>query len=239
MNDSNKILGYKSLAECVMDYLKKQIIDGELIPGGEINFKSLCETLGVSRTPVREALIQLMKDGFVEVLSRKAFRIKKLSAKDIKDMYFVGGLLEAEILKDAAENMTSDDIRKLEIITDHLKKAFKESDSYNYYLHNTAFNQFVQSFCTNRVLVDQFSKLRERLYFTSKSLSSAGFEEIMLKDHCKMTAILEKNDKKEIENFVKNDHWDFLRNHPYLKEVIPEIEDSESAAESDSPNNES
>ena len=70
MKGLNKDLGYKTLTECVMDYLKNQLNTGDLKPGDEINITSLSGTLGVSRTPIREALIQLVKEGFIETDTR-------------------------------------------------------------------------------------------------------------------------------------------------------------------------
>ena len=91
----NQKLGYRTLTECVMDYLKDQLNQDVLKPGDEIHITELSETLGVSRTPIREALIQLVKEGFVDLESRKMFRIRKLTLKEIKYMYQIIGLLEA------------------------------------------------------------------------------------------------------------------------------------------------
>ena len=110
----NAILGYKSLTECVMDYLKKSLNDRSLKPGDEINLSDLSKIVGVSRTPIREALIQLVKDGFIEIVSRRKFIIKRLTLKEIKDIYEMIGLLEAEASQTACDKMTDKDIQELE-----------------------------------------------------------------------------------------------------------------------------
>ena len=97
-----------------MDYLKEKLFSGDLKPGDEINLTELGTILGISRTPIREALIQLMKDGFIEGFSRKGFKIKRLVRQEIEDLYAVGGILESEILKAACEKMTASDFEAAE-----------------------------------------------------------------------------------------------------------------------------
>ncbi len=216
MEQINQKLGYKSLTECVMDYLKNQLIGGELKPGDEINFKVLCETIGVSRTPIREALIQLMKDGFIEVASRKGFRIKKLTKKEIEDLYDTGGLLEAEIMKSACDKMTEDDIKKLEDICGKIEIALGENNSQAYFEKNNEFNSFLRSFCGNQVILEFSSKVKERLYFSKKRLDFPDWERLLLSDHFKVIQYLKKRDKVALEHLLKNQHWSFSRHYPHI-----------------------
>ena len=64
MIEERRSLGYQSIAECVVDYFRNQMESGMLRPGDRIDEKELCRVLDVSRTPIREALIRLEKEGF-------------------------------------------------------------------------------------------------------------------------------------------------------------------------------
>ena len=207
MNTKNKQLGYKSLAKCVMDYLKQQLVDGEISPGEEINLSKLGEILGVSRTPIREALIQLLKDGFIEDTTRKGFRIKKLIRKDIDDLYEIGGLLESELVNAASEKMTDADIAKLEKYQEKIESEFAH-DNYGDYLElNKAFNDFLWSFCPNQLLSDYLNKIQERLYFAHKRSGYPEWNLMLVSDHREMIGYLKNRDKTSLTHLLREQHW--------------------------------
>ena len=216
MNEKNQKLGYKSLTECVMDYLKGQLMYGEIMPGEEINFRALCETLGVSRTPVREALIQLMKDGFIEIASRKGFRIKRITLKEIEDLYGIGGLLESEIVKSACEKMTDEDIKKLEHLYSNSERALHDNNSLAYSERNFEFNKFLWSFCSNHIAIEFLNKVRERLYFVKKRIDDPDWERMLLYDHREMIRLIKEKNKKALGELLKNQHWSFSRFYPFI-----------------------
>jgi DNA-binding GntR family transcriptional regulator len=216
MNEKNQKLGYKSLTECVMDYLKGQLMHGEIKPGEEINFKALCETLGVSRTPIREALIQLMKDGFIEVVSRKGFRIKKITLKEIEDLYEIGGLLESEIVKSACDKLTDEDIKKLEHLHTNCERALRDNDPQLYIERNFEFNQYLWSFCINHIAIEFLNKVRERLYFVKKRIDDPEWERMLFSDHREMIRLMKEKNKKALDDLLKNQHWSFSRFYPFI-----------------------
>ena len=72
---------FKTLKDHVYEYIEEQIMKGTLLPGERINENTICEELGISRTPVREALIQLTAEGVLETKARKGFVIKSVQEK--------------------------------------------------------------------------------------------------------------------------------------------------------------
>jgi DNA-binding GntR family transcriptional regulator len=217
MKEINKDLGYKTLTECVMDYLKNQLNRGGVKPGNEINLNALSETLGISKTPIREALIQLVKDGFIETTSRRAFRIKRLSLKDIKDIYQVIGLLEAESSKTAVDKITSEEIKKLEELYEGMKKSLEIDDFETYLDLNFKSHLIIANFCDNQILVDIVGKLKERLYeFPRILINLPDWEKNMMDDHLQMITYLKKKAKKELADLIQNVHWNYSRNYPFL-----------------------
>jgi len=168
VQSQNKPLGYKSLTECVVAYLKQQLIDGDLKAGDEINLTSLCGTLGVSRTPVREALVQLIKDGFIEEATRKGFRIKKLSLLEIRDIYLIGGLLESEVVKIACERMSDEDISRCEALLDASEAALSNGDDATYAANNSQFNELLRSFCPNALLINYVNPMAMNCWYVDR-----------------------------------------------------------------------
>ena len=81
------MLNYKSLKEHVYEYISNQIRDETLKPGEKINENVICETLKISRTPVREALIQMANDGYIEQIPRRGFVVKSISLERVHNIY--------------------------------------------------------------------------------------------------------------------------------------------------------
>jgi DNA-binding GntR family transcriptional regulator len=215
-NKENQKLGYKSLVECVTDYLKKELFSGEINPGDEINLTELGNILGISRTPIREALIQLMKDGFIEGFSRKGFKIKRLERQEIKDIYAVGGLLESEIMKTACDKMTDSDFEAVEKILRSAETAFASKDPDAYFDLNTKFNCFLRSFCGNQVLAEFLNNIHERLYFSRRRIDLPDWEQMLLADHREMVRLMRAKDKLHLDELLRERHWNFSRNLPFI-----------------------
>ena len=87
------ILNLKSLKEQVYEYLREQLHKGKIRPGSFINMDETSRKLGISKTPLRDALIQLEMEGFITILPRKGVYVNVLTLQDIKDYYQVIGAL--------------------------------------------------------------------------------------------------------------------------------------------------
>ena len=108
---NNNLIGYKSLKECVYDYLRKELENGGLKPGDTIDEKSLSEKLNVSRTPIREAVIQLEVEGFVSILPRRRIYVNELKEKEgyrpdaVMLLYITSPLREARHIQKAVDTL--------------------------------------------------------------------------------------------------------------------------------------
>jgi DNA-binding GntR family transcriptional regulator len=210
-------LGYRSLTDCVRDYLKKQLNNGEFKPGDEININALSETLGVSRTPIREALIQLVKDGFVELMSRKKFIIRKLTKKNIQDIYQVIGVLEAEAASFACQRITDEEIGKLEELYTGMKDSLKRGDMQTYLELNLQSHAVISRLCENSLLLDIVNKLKERLYdFPKIMVNIPEWEKKLMDEHFMMIEYLKSRDERALSELIKNEHWDFSKNYSFI-----------------------
>lgn len=101
------------ISDQVYDRLKEEIVDGLLRPGERLSDREISARFGVSPTPVREALKRLEQEGFVERCGK--FRlVRRLSVRDLRELYFVRKLLEPEACSLAASNSRSDALEELE-----------------------------------------------------------------------------------------------------------------------------
>lgn len=85
---------FKTLKDHVYEYIAEQIRAGSLLPDQRINENVICEELNISRTPVREALIQLSAEGILENKARRGFIIRSMSEQDVRELYTVIGVLD-------------------------------------------------------------------------------------------------------------------------------------------------
>ncbi|WP_234985065.1 GntR family transcriptional regulator [Desulfobaculum bizertense] len=149
--------GIKKLtySEQVVEYIKQAILNGELSPGDPIKEVELAEKLGISRAPIREAIQVLAHDGLIDSKPQKAKTIVALTAKQIKDSYFTGGVLEAAAVTEALPLYTEEDFSTLEKILQkmgHLAEA-GDPDSELTELDN-AFHGILFSKIDNELLID-------------------------------------------------------------------------------------
>src|SRR5512143_2198059 len=98
----------RSLREAVYDHLREMMNEGRLRPGSFLDLNALSEEIGTSRTPLRDALLRLECEGFVEILNRKGVRITRLTLDRIRHMYEILGALESTVLRSVASRITSE-----------------------------------------------------------------------------------------------------------------------------------
>jgi DNA-binding GntR family transcriptional regulator len=105
--------GYRSVGDMVYDILRDAILSGTLAPGQKLRQESLAETIGVSRVPVRSALIQLEADGLVELHDRRGAVVTSLSSEQIEEIYAMRSLLELHALRLSMGSMTPERVANL------------------------------------------------------------------------------------------------------------------------------
>ena len=105
---------HSSLSARVFHTIREDILNGKYQANEELKEKSIGEELGVSRTPVREALRQLELEGLVHIIPNKGAFVEGITLKDVKDIYEIRALLEGLCARWAAENITQEQIEELE-----------------------------------------------------------------------------------------------------------------------------
>ncbi len=109
--------------EAAYERLKRRILEGVLQPGARLSEPALAGALGVSRTPVREALQRLAQEGLVELRPGKGARVRVLSPREVEEVYEVRALIEGEAAARAAERCDEAGVRRLEAALDALEAA--------------------------------------------------------------------------------------------------------------------
>ncbi len=155
---------YKPLGEVVFENLRDAILTGKLAPGERLMEIQLAETLGVSRTPVREAMKRLEQEDFIEVVPRKGAYVKMLDSKDILDVLELRYLLEGFAAKCAAENMTDSDIEAMQKLLDEFEEAVANNDTMALIETDYKFHDRIYSANKNTKLKELIRNLQEQFY---------------------------------------------------------------------------
>lgn len=171
MNNSNlgslEIRNYKPLGEVVFEYLRESILNGTLKPGERLMEIALAEQLGVSRTPVREAIRKLEKESFVEMIPRKGAYVADLTAKDIIDVLEIRILLEGFASSLAAQRMSEEELMQLRDTMEAFNNAVEQGDRQAMIDLDNAFHDRIFDSTKNNKLIeivkdlhDQFQRFR-------------------------------------------------------------------------------
>lgn len=151
------------LRTAVRQVLLERLLSGELEPGRGINESRLAEELGVSRTPLREALLELTFEGFVESEQGKGFSVKGLSAETAWDLYLLVGWLEGVALRNAGLPEDSE-LAGLQAIDAERMEARNQNDIHRTVELDARWHASLISGCSNRECQDILKLLRRRLY---------------------------------------------------------------------------
>lgn len=152
-----------SLHEELTDRLRSMIIEGVLKTGEKVPEKALCEKLGVSRTPMREALKVLAADGLLHLEPNKGARVRAITLDDLEEVFPLMGALEALAGELACKNITDDAVAK--ILSEHRKmlSAYRDLDMPVYFKHNERIHQLIMNAANNKTLTDMYRALSLRI----------------------------------------------------------------------------
>ena len=155
---------YLPLRDVVVNTLRDAILTGKLVPGERLMENQLAEKLGVSRTPVREALRMLELENLVELVPRKGAQVLDMSEKDIVNILEVRSALEGLATSLACKKMTKEDLQQLKNLEVDFEKAVADSDVERFVDIDEDFHDLIFMATENDKLINIFRNLRIQLY---------------------------------------------------------------------------
>jgi len=204
IEDLAKIGERKSLGQHVFENLKKAIITGDIPPGGRLIESRLAETLGISRTPVREAIHKLEREGYLGKLPKGGFSVLGLSREDVIETFGIRSVLESYAARLAAEKHQKAELKPLENkIADyqaHLdKKDFDALPDIN-----TEFHDLLYALSRSPRLIKMINDLRDQIYrFRQMILKDETLAKVSNADHKDMLEKIRSRDADGVERLVR------------------------------------
>jgi DNA-binding GntR family transcriptional regulator len=189
----------RSLHDELVDRLRTLIVEGELRPATRIHEGELGRALGVSRTPLREALKVLASEGLIELVPGRGAIVRKLTPKDVAEMLDVLTALETLAARLACRNASAEQIAQLRAVHDDMMGYYRAGNRLEYYWRNQAIHAGLAEASGNALLASMHATIQARL----KRIRFIGNDEpqkwaAAVAEHEEMIAALEARDEARL-----------------------------------------
>lgn len=204
---------YKPLREIVFEHLRESIILGKMPPGERLMEIQLAEQLGVSRTPVREAIRKLELEGLVIMEPRKGAYVSEVSLKDIKDALEIRVSLEGLGAYLAAERIEKNELEMLIKKHEELKEYADKKDVAGILEKDAELHEIIFNAARNSKLIDMVDSLREQVQrFRISYVSTHEQASQLYKEHKKIIDAIVKRDKEMAKKYAE-EHIEISKKH--------------------------
>ena len=194
---------YLLLRDVVFNTLRQAILRGELKPGERLMEIQLANKLGVSRTPIREAIRKLELEGLVLMIPRKGAEVADITEKSLRDVLEVRKSLEELAVQLTCDKITKEQIRELEQAAEQFKKTLKSNDITEIAEADVRFHDIIYLATDNQKLILLLNNLREQMYrYRIEYLKRADKYSQLLAEHEEIIRHIEKKQKKEAAEIV-------------------------------------
>jgi DNA-binding GntR family transcriptional regulator len=211
------MINSQSLREQIYAHLRNEIMNGTLKPGASINMDNLSKELSISKTPLREALVKLECQGFVEMLPRKGVQVKKLTYGELKEYYEIIGFLESAVVYSVFDQIKSPSvIEKMKQSNAQQKILLKNKEFDLYYQLNWEFHDIFLTLSNNKTLQEIVVPLKKRLYDFPWHRLWEEWEKVNLDEHDKLIANIEKGDRSGAAAVIRDEHWGWKKHEAYF-----------------------
>lgn len=163
MSDTDARIERLPLLDAILSRLRDMIIEGQLPPGTRLNEGQIGQQLGVSRTPLREAIKYLASEGLVELVPARGAVVKQFGAREVRDMLEVIRILEQQAGIIACAQATDAGIAGVRVLHDRMLDCYARRDRMAYYKLNQAIHTAIVALADNGALSEVHARLQTRL----------------------------------------------------------------------------
>lgn len=200
-----------SLRERVAESLRAALVSGRMVPGTTYSIPALAEQFGVSATPVREAMLDLVNEGIMSAVPNKGFRVVELSDAELDQITELRRLLEVPTVGDLAGAIDRAAVRRLRSLADAVGDAARRGDVVGYVEADRELHLALLAEAGNPRLVEMVGRLRDqsRLYGLEQ-LAAEGVLVDSAAEHMRLIDALESGDRRAAERVMAH-HLDHVR----------------------------
>lgn len=191
---------YLPLRDVVFNTLRQAILKGELKPGERLMELALAERLGVSRTPIREAMRKLELEGLVVMIPRRGAQVANITEKDLNDVLEVRIALENMAIEKACTRMSEEEMSKLWLAAKEFERTTSEGNLVRLAEADVAFHEIIYEASDNKRLCQVLNNLREQIYrYRMEYLKEEETRNLLVKEHEEITRAIRNRDVKRAQ----------------------------------------
>jgi len=205
----NPIIKVPTLSELSYQNIKEQILSGSIRPGEKINIDNYSERLGVSTTPIREALSKLQQEGLVQYIPRTGWRVSRISKKEFKKLQEIKALLEITLAVRALPYIKPKDIPQLVLLNNQMKSLVPSNpemkpDLEKLLMANDRFHMYIFSFYPNDIMIEILQQSWNNLKYPRLIwISSKDFLNNFYDEHNEIIEAIRQNDASALRTAVE------------------------------------
>ena len=229
LQSTQKQFVFQTLREQIYQYLRNQIHSGMLSPGEFINSNEISERIGISKTPLRDALIQLESEGFVTIIPRKGVMVNRLTIEDVRNAWEICRAFEVDMLKQAIPRINGAMLEDLGRINREMRIYSEASDADRFYVCNNRFHEILLHPAGNAEMQRILRVTKQRLYdFLNRTHIETGEIE-NFEEHEHLIALVREQKVSEACEFMREVHWSFENKRAFIEAFYLGGEKGESA----------
>lgn len=195
----------ESLSKLAERYLEAEIVEERLPPGTRLNPEDIAKKLNISKSPVREAILFLQREGLVTGKPRSIFVVSEISLADLQEIYPIRASLNALAIKTILQSPSAAEI--VEKLADHLEEMrlkAEAGDTVGYFHSSVEFYNFLILSCPNQRLQKMWNQLsKQTLRFRFLVMSQPGHIERSYKDHLRLIATMREGNIEKAMRYTK------------------------------------
>lgn len=203
MNLEMEMDEYLPLRDVVFNTLRRAILKGELKPGERLMEITLADKLGVSRTPIREAIRKLELEGLVVMAPRKGAKVASITERDLNDVLEVRKGMEVLAISLACKRITGEELEKLETIEQSFQKLIESGNLTELAEMDVKFHDTIYQATNNQRLVQLLNNLRKQMYrYRMEYLKDIAVRRTLAEEHKAICRALRERDEQQAEEYV-------------------------------------
>jgi DNA-binding GntR family transcriptional regulator len=192
------------LHDTVVEHIRRFIVEGVLEPGKKLNERELCETLGISRTPLREALKVLAAEGLIDIEPNRGASVSKMDEAELRETFELMSGLEAFSGELAAERMTAVELAEIKALHYAMLACRAQNDLAGYYSRNQAIHDKINEAARNTALRQTYGSINRRLMaLRFRSNFQTPKWDSAIREHEEMIQALEARDGKRMGEILR------------------------------------
>jgi DNA-binding GntR family transcriptional regulator len=193
-----------SLGNQAYQGLKRIILERQILPGGKLNEGDLANALGISRTPIREAINRLEKEGLVQIVPQRGAYVVQFTEKDVYELFLIRENLEGLAAYLAATKMNEKDLAKLTSFIEGFSEPFDEKEIRRYAREDFKFHQAVVQFSDAQRLINLIATLHDYIrIFRLTTMGVSGRMKISLEEHRDLLDAFRRKNAEEAEQKMR------------------------------------